>query len=175
MPRARTWRSIGLTKPTGTIVVKTGSSSATLTLGSTENALLFAKDSSRPMVFTIAPVLKDDVIRTVSDFRRKDLFDGRAFTATRAELKRGAETIVLEKSKGKDNMDVWKSSGKDVDAAKVDDLLTKVTGLRAASFEDKPHPRSRRRRSSSPCLRREQAGNRDLRAIGHRRIRKPFG
>jgi hypothetical protein len=130
----------GLTKPTGTIAVKTGSSSAALTLGSTENALLFAKDSSRPMVFTIAPVLKDDVMRTVADFRRKDLFDSRAFTATRAELKRGAETIVLEKSKGKDNMDVWKLSGKDVDATKVDDLLTKVTGLRAASFEDKPDP-----------------------------------
>lgn len=129
----------GLTKPTGTIAVKTGSSSAALTLGSTENALLYAKDSSRPMVFTVAPVLKDDVIRTAADFRRKDLFDGRAFTATRAEFKRGDETIVLEKSKGKDNMDVWKSSGKDVDAAKADDLLTKVTGLRAASFDDKPN------------------------------------
>ena len=80
------------------------------------------------------------MIRTVADFRRKDLFDGRAFTATKAEFKRGAETIVLEKSKGKDNMDVWKAGGKDVDAAKADDLLSKVTGLRAASFEDKPHP-----------------------------------
>ena len=129
----------GLAKPTGTIAVKTGSSSAALTLGSTENALLYAKDSSRPMVFTVAPVLKDDVIRTTADFRRKDLFDGRAFTATRAEFKRGDETIVLEKSKGKDNMDVWKSSGKDVDAAKADDLLTKATGLRAASFDDKPN------------------------------------
>ena len=129
----------GLAKPTGTIAVKTGSSSAALTLGSTENALLYAKDSSRPMVFTVAPVLKDDVIRTTADFRRKDLFDGRAFTATRAEFKRGDETIVLEKSKEKDNMDVWKSSGKDVDAAKVDDLLTKATGLRAASFDDKPN------------------------------------
>ena len=56
------------------------------------------------------------------------------------EFKRGAETVALEKSKGKDNMDVWKSSGKDVDAMKADDLLTKVTGLRAASFEDKPNP-----------------------------------
>ena len=129
----------GLTKPTGTIAVKTGSSSAALTLGSTENALLYAKDSSRPMVFTVAPVLKDDVIRTAADFRRKDLFDSRAFTATRAEFKRGGETIVLEKSKGKDNMDVWKSSGKDVDSAKADDLLTKATGLRAASFDDKPN------------------------------------
>ena len=92
------------------------------------------------MVFTIAPVLKDDVIRTVADFRRKDLFDGRAFTATRAELKRGAETIVLEKTKGKDDADVWKACGKDVDSAKADDLLTKVTGLRAASFEEQAHP-----------------------------------
>jgi hypothetical protein len=139
-PEGKDLAKYGLTKPTGIINVKAGSSNATLTLGSTENALLFARDSSRPLVFTIAPVLKDDVIRTVADFRRKDLFDGRAFTTTKAEFKRGAETIVLEKSKGKDDMDVWKAGGKDVDAAKADDLLSKVTGLRAASFEDKPHP-----------------------------------
>ena len=139
-PEGKDLAKYGLTKPTGTILVQTGSSSATLTLGSTENALLFAKDSSRPMVFTIAPALKGDVIRTVADFRRKDLFDGRAFTATRAEFKRGTDTIVFEKSKGKDNVDVWKAGGKDVDAMKVDDLLTKATGLRAASFQDQAHP-----------------------------------
>ena len=138
-PEGKDLAKYGLTKPTGTIVVKTGSSSATLTLGSTENALLHAKDSSRPVVFTIAPILREDVMRSVSDFRRKDLFDGRAFTATKVELKRGAETVVLEKSKGKDNADVWRSSGKDIDSAKADDLMTKLTGLRAASFEDRPH------------------------------------
>ena len=129
----------GLTKPTGTIVVKTGSSSASLTLGSTDNALLHAKDSSRPVIFTIAPILREDVMRSVNEFRRKDLFDGRAFTATKVEIKRGAETITLEKSKGKDNADVWKSSGKDIDSAKADDLLTKLTALRAVSFENQPH------------------------------------
>ena len=139
-PEGKDLTKYGLTKPTGTINVKLGSSSATLILGSTENALLFAKDASRPMVFTIAPVLKEDVLRSVADFRRKDLFDGRAFTATRAEFKRGDETITLDKIKGKDSVDVWKSGGKDVDSAKTDDLLSKVTGLRAASFEDKPHP-----------------------------------
>jgi len=138
-PEGKDLAKYGLTKPTGTINVKAGSSNATLTLGSTDNALLFARDASRPMVFTIAPVLKDDVIRTVADFRRKDLFDGRAFTATKAEFKRGAETITLEKSKGKDSVDVWKAGGKDVDSAKADDLLSKVTGLRAASFEDQPN------------------------------------
>jgi hypothetical protein len=139
-PEGKDLAKYGLTKPTGTIVVKTGSSSATLILGSTENALLHAKDSSRPVVFTIAPILREDVMRSVSDFRRKDLFDGRAFTASKVELKRGAETIVLEKSKGKDNADIWRSSGKDIDSAKADDLMTKLTGLRAASFEDRAHP-----------------------------------
>jgi hypothetical protein len=138
-PEGKELAKYGLTKPTGTIVVKTGSSSATLTLGSTENALLHARDSSRPVVFTIAPILREDVMRSVADFRRKDLFDGRAFTATKVEVKRGEETIVLEKSKGKDDADVWRLSGKDVDSAKADDLLTKLTALRAASFEDKPH------------------------------------
>jgi Domain of unknown function (DUF4340) len=138
-PEGKDLAKYGLTRPTGTITVNTGSSSATLILGSTDNALLFAKDGSRPMVFTIAPILKEDVIRTVADFRRKDLFDGRAFTATRVELKRGDETVLLEKTKGKDDMDVWRASGKDVDSAKVDDLLTKLTGLRATSFEEQAH------------------------------------
>ena len=130
----------GLTKPTGTIVVKNGSSNATLLLGSTDNALLFARDASRPLVFTVAPVLKEDVIRSIADFRRKDLFDARAFTATKAEFRRGDDTVTLEKSKGKDDLDVWKAGGKDVDSAKAEDLLSKVTGLRAASFDDRPHP-----------------------------------
>jgi hypothetical protein len=128
----------GLTKPTGSIVVAAGSTRATLTLGSTDNALLFARDGSRPMVFTVAPVLKNDVIRSVGDFRRKDLFDARAFTATRVELKRGADTVTLEKSKGEKG-DVWRAAGKDVESGKADDLLTKLTGLRAQSYDAQAH------------------------------------
>ena len=130
----------GLDKPTATMTVAMGSSRATLTLGKTENAVVFAKDASRPMVFTVPPTLKTDVIKTVSDLRRKDLFDSRSFTATRAEFRRGSETIVLDKSKDKDEKDVWKNGeGKDVDTAKAEDLLSTITGLRAASFEDAPH------------------------------------
>jgi len=135
-PDGKDLAKYGLDKPTSTITLVTGSSRATLTFGKTENALLYAKDSSRPMIFTVAPVLKDDVIRTVSDFRRKDLFDSRSFTANKAEFTRGAETVTLEKTKGKDNADVWRMGGKDVDATKAEDLLSKVTGLRADSFED---------------------------------------
>jgi hypothetical protein len=130
----------GLDKPSATITVSMGSSRATLLLGKTENAVVYAKDASRPMVFTIAPTLKTDVFKPVSDFRRKDLFDARAFTTAHIEFTRGSETIVLDKSKGKDDADVWKNgSGKDVETQKAEDLVNRVTGLRASSFEEQAH------------------------------------
>lgn len=130
----------GLDKPSATITVSMGSSRATLLLGKTENAVVYAKDATRPMVFTVAPTLKTDVIKPVGDFRRKDLFDARAFTTTHIEFKRGNETIVLDKSKGKDDKDVWKNgTGKDVDVQKADDLVNRVTSLRANSFENQAH------------------------------------
>ena len=130
----------GLDKPTATMTIKSGSSSATLTLGTTENAVVFAKDASRPMVFTVAPTLRDDVIKDVGEFRRKDIFDFRSFTATRVEFTRGAGTQVFEKSKSKDKdgkeVDVWKDAkGATVDTMKIEDLLTKISSLRASSFE----------------------------------------
>jgi hypothetical protein len=126
----------GLDKPTATMVVKTGSSSATLILGKTENSVVYAKDVSRPMVFTVAPILVTDVAKDVSEFRRKDVFDFRSFNADRVEFDRGGAMQVFEKKKGKDNKDEWKNqSGATVDTMKVEDLLTKVSGLRASSFE----------------------------------------
>lgn len=125
----------GLAKPVSTITVTSGSASATLQLGGTDNALQFARDASRPLVFTVAPALSGDVIRSAADFRRKDLFDSRSFNAARVELTRGAQTMTLEKTKGKDEADVWQLDGKDVDSATVEDLLSKLTGLRAESFD----------------------------------------
>jgi hypothetical protein len=122
------------------MTIKTGSSSATLTLGKTENAVVFAKDASRPLVFTVAPTLRSDVREGLGDFRRKDLFDFRSFTATRVEFTRGGATQAFDHSKDKDGKDVWKdAAGKTLDATKVEDLLAKVSGLRAASFETAPH------------------------------------
>ncbi len=130
----------GLDSPTATLAVSAGGARSTLTLGATDNALVFAKDSSRAMVFTVAPTLKDDVIKSVADYRRKDLFDGRSFTATHIEVVRGAEKLTFEKSKAADK-EVWKNAaGQDADAAKIEDLLTKVTSLRADSFATGTHP-----------------------------------
>jgi hypothetical protein len=125
-----------LDPPVATFTAAAGSSRATLLFGETENAVIYAKDAARPMVFTVAPTLYTDVIRDLGEFRRKDLFDSRSFTATHVEFTRGAETIVLDKTKNADGSETWKNgAGKQVDAQKVEEFLAKVTGLRAESFE----------------------------------------
>ena len=130
----------GLDKPSATMVVGTGSARATLMLGKTENAVVYAKDASRPTIFTVAPTIKDDVFKKVEDLRRKDLFDSRSFSASHVELKRGADTFTFDKTKGKDEKEIWKTgAGKEADSTKMDELLSRLTALRATSFETAPH------------------------------------
>ena len=131
----------GLDKPTGTITVGSGSARATLLLGSTRDAVINAKDASRPMIFTLAPTITMDVFKTVADLRRGDVFDSRSFTATHIEFRRGDEVIALDKTKGKDEKEIWKKAdGKEVDATKADDLLNRVLSLRATSFDSTAPP-----------------------------------
>jgi hypothetical protein len=129
-----------LDPPVAAITAGAGSSRATLMFGETENALIYAKDASRPMVFTVAPTLYTDVIRDLGEFRRKDLFDFRSFTANHVEFTRGAETVTLNKTKNKDGSEEWKNGDKHIDAMKVEDLLSKVSSLRAESFEASANP-----------------------------------
>ena len=125
-----------LDPPVATVTAAAGSSRATLLFGATENAVIYARDSARPMVFTVAPTLYTDIVRDLGEFRRKDLFDSRSFTATHVEFTRGAETVVLNKTKTSDGSEEWKNgSGKMIHAMKVEELLSKVSSLRAESFE----------------------------------------
>ena len=128
-------KKLKLEPPVATFTATAGSARATLLFGNTENALMYAKDASRPMIFTVAPTLYTDLIRDLAEFRRKDLFDARSFTATHVEFKRGAETVTLDKTKNKDGSEEWKNGDKLIHAMKVEDLLSKVSSLRAESFE----------------------------------------
>lgn len=131
----------GLDKPSATITIGQGSSKATLTLGKTENGVVYAKDAARPMIFTVAPTLTTDLFKDVADYRRKDLFDSRSFTMDNVTFTRGAETVTLEHSKAKDGKDLWKNAaGKEVDATKVEDLLNKLGTLRADKFQAPADP-----------------------------------
>jgi hypothetical protein len=131
----------GLDKPDATITVNSGSTRASLALGKKDGDSVYARDLSRPIVFTIPATTAGDLEKDTTTLRRKDMFDGRSFNTTRVELKRGGETLSFDKSKGKDGKDVWKNAaGKEVDATKVEDMLTKLSNIRAQLFQERVDP-----------------------------------
>lgn len=136
---AKDLKKYGLDRPSVTGNVSTGSARASLALGSTEGGSVYAKDASRPMVFTVEESLATDLKKDIGEFRRKDVFDFRSFNAQKVDITRGLESYTFEKTKDKDGKEVWQSAGKAVDTAKVEDLLTKLSNLRAQSFEAAPH------------------------------------
>jgi hypothetical protein len=83
--------------------------------------------------------LADDFKKKAEDFRRRDVFDFRAFNASHAELSWGGKSIVLERVKTEgDKPDDWKRitpSEKVLDRSKVETLLTGLADIRATSFK----------------------------------------
>lgn len=133
-------KAYGLDKPAASVTFGLGSSRATLLFGNkTDAGTVYARDASRPMVFTVDSTLLDDVNKPAGDLRRKDVFAFRAFNATSIEVTRGSETLAFEKAKGegKDASEKWrqtKPAAKDVDQSAFDNVLTKLSNLRAQSF-----------------------------------------
>jgi len=137
-------KKFGLDKPAATVRLGSGSSQATLLVGGpAETGTVYAKDFSRPAVFTIESTLLDDLKKDGSEYRQKDLFDARSFNTTRLEIVRNGQTTVFEKTKVKDKdgkeQEKWRQTApaaKDVDAAKIEALISAATGARATGFVD---------------------------------------
>ena len=137
-------KKYGLDKPSMTVRVGSGSSLATLLIGtSAESGSVYAKDAARPAVFTIESSLVDDLKKDASEYRLKDLFDARSFNTTRVEIVRNGQTTVLEKTKTKDKdgkeQEKWRQTApaaRDVDTAKVEALISAATAARATGFVD---------------------------------------
>jgi len=138
-------KQYGLDAPSGSATVGAGSARATLLLGSAatgqDKAGVYGKDASRPMVFIVPQDLADELKKNIDDLRKKDVFEFRPFNTTRIDITRGAVTMVFEKTKGtgKDAAEKWRRvapTASDVDAAKMEAVLTKFSNLRAQSFVD---------------------------------------
>ena len=130
----------GLDKPTASVTVGTGSSRAVLQFGGkTDAGTVYAKDASRPMVFTVESALLEDLRKPADELRRKDLFAFRAFNATAIEITRGAAAMAFERTKGSGAgaAEKWRQTkpvARDVDSAAMDTFLTKLANQRAQSF-----------------------------------------
>ena len=135
-------KKYGLDKPDTTVNLKAGSATATLVLGAkTPDNMVYARDLSKPAVMTVESSLVDELKKGADDYRRKDLFEFRAYNANRVELTRGKDVVVFErvKGQGENAQDKWRRvspNAADADRDKVDAMLAKLANMRATSFVD---------------------------------------
>ena len=109
--------------------------------GTAEDKSVYARDASKPAVVTVESTLADDLKKGADEFRRKDVFEFRAYNANRVELTRNGQTVAFEKVKGSGNdaVDKWRRvspTAGDADKDKIDALLSRLSNMRAASFVD---------------------------------------
>ncbi len=137
----------GLDKPTMTVTIGAESAKTVLQVGKTEGGETFAKDASRPMVFTVDSTLQGDLNKSFDDYRKKELFEFRPFTLARLravlDAPGGPKTYEFEKVAPATPADseTWKvtrvgGSSHTADQAAMDDLLGKLMAIRAESFVD---------------------------------------
>jgi hypothetical protein len=135
-------KKYGLDKPQFLVTVGAGSARAELAIGAkADDATVYARDLSRPVIFTLENTLLDDLKRPASEYRQKDIFEFRTFTALSLDVVRGGQTYsFVRDGKPSDTTPTpWKltkPSAKSLDATKANDLLTNFSGLRADSFID---------------------------------------
>ena len=143
-------KTFGLDKPQATVTLGAGSTKAQMVFGTKKaDGALYARDLSRPLVFTVDATILDDLKKKPDDLRRKDIFEFRAFSALAITVTIGGKTVTFEKQKGAPAKepnaapapDVWKQTkpeAKDADQTKLTDVLTTMSNLRAEKFADKP-------------------------------------
>ncbi len=135
----------GLDKPAMTVTIGAGSAKTVLEVGKTENDQTYAKDASRPIVFTVDSTLQADLNKNFDDYRKKELFEFRPFYVAKMravlDAPAGPKTYELEKvaPAKPGEADTWKvtrvgGASHTADAAAMDDLLNKLVALRAESF-----------------------------------------
>jgi hypothetical protein len=134
----------GLDKPVMTVTIGAGSSKTVLEVGKTENDSMYAKDASRPMVFTVDSTFQGDLNKNFEDYRKKELFEARPFYLSRLRAvldgPGGPKTYEFEKVPAKDGAaESWKvtrvgGSSHTADSAAMDDLLNKLVAIRAESW-----------------------------------------
>jgi hypothetical protein len=143
-------KAYGLDKPELVATIGAGSTRATLAIGGKyDDTSVYARDLSRPLIFTLDKAVLDDVKKKPDDLRIKDVFEFRTFTANAIDLTYGGVTYSFTKVKAPAPakpdqspapVDTWKETkptAKDVDQTKFTDLLTTLSNLRSESFADK--------------------------------------
>jgi hypothetical protein len=145
-PSDKDLKTYGLDKPALVATVSAGSTKAALALGGKkDDTTIYARDLSKPIVFTVDASLLTDLKKTPADLRVKDVFQFKTFDAISLDVSGAGGTISIAKSKpakpDANAADVWreiKPEAKDLNQTAVTDLLNTLSSLRADHFVDKP-------------------------------------
>jgi hypothetical protein len=136
-------KQYGLDRPDVIATIGMGGSSVKFELGRDADAgAVWARDPSKPAVFSINNGVAEELRKKPDDLRRKEVFDFRPFNTTRFEITRGKETRAFERVKGtgENAVDTWKQvapTDKTVDASNLEGALLDFSNLRADSFVDR--------------------------------------
>ena len=132
----------GLDKPSASVNLHLGNDRVSVLVGGPAGEdTVYAKVADRPDIYTIQKAAADDLRKGADDYRRKDLFDMRAYTANRLELTKDGKTFVFEKEKGKDenSAGTWKRvspSAAEPDKDKFQAFVAALADIRAISYAD---------------------------------------
>lgn len=141
-------KKFGLDNPSSSIVVKAGSATATLAVGLSVDGKAYARDMSRPMVFTVDPAFATELLKEAGEYRKKELFEFRTFSIRKLVVTRSGETATFAKvaGAGENPAEKWTIAvggvTRDADATKMGDLLVKLSNLRADVFVAAVPPRA---------------------------------
>ena len=132
-------KKYGFDKPQGTVTLHAGGASTSLVFGGNANETdVYVRDPSKPLVATADGSLLNELRKAPEDYRRKNVFGFSRYSTDRLEFTRDGQTVVFEKVKSQDlTPDKWRRvspNAGEPDAMNMDDLLTKLEGLRATSF-----------------------------------------
>jgi hypothetical protein len=145
-PTAAELRKFGLDRPQALVTIGAGSARASLALGAAQDdGAVYARDLSRPLVFTVASSLADELKKTPDDLRQKDVFVFRAYSATGLDLTHGGRTwsFLKETTAATDatpSSETWKKTAPEageVNQTAMTDWLNSLSTLRAESFTAK--------------------------------------
>ena len=137
-------RTYGLDNPQLTASIGTGSSMATLALGAAkDDTSIYARDLSRPIIFTVDASLLTDLRKEPADLRVRDIFEFNAFSAMTLDVAHGTTAVAFAKSatapSGTDAaaISTWartRPTAGDVNQTALTDLLNALSSLRADQF-----------------------------------------
>lgn len=139
----RTW---GFDTPRLVVTAGSDSNAATLIIGGArDDSSAYARDASRPIVFTVDASLLTDLDQAPDDLRVTDIFELNAFSARSLEITRDGSTVAYVKNAptGSDNTatPTWartKPEAGEVNQTALTDLMNTLASLQADRFVPRP-------------------------------------